>query len=210
MNPVLKLTGGLVLSVLTILVGGGLMMPRTWHVEQSALIEAPPAAIYPALVDLPSWKEWTAWDVGRDAAASWTYTGPEGQVGYTASWDGPEIGQGHLVLTEVSPDAGVRYALYFGDSTSGSQGSIQLSPEADGTRVTWTDDKDLGYNLAFRLMAPRFKYNISQDFALGLFRLKARSEAAAAEAASAAAAAAEAAEAAAAEAAAETTAAEAP
>lgn len=185
MNPVLKIGLGFILLVLAVAVFGGLSMPRQWHVEQSLVIAAPPATIYEDLADLGVWNQWTAWDQQRDLSATWTTEGPPGQRGATLRWDGPEIGRGRLVLTEAQPGVGVRYQMFFGDAVEGSDGAILLSPDTEGTRVTWSDDMDMGYNLPRRLMAPRFQYQMSQDLALGLIRLKTRAEAAAAEPATA-------------------------
>jgi hypothetical protein len=57
------------------------------------------------------------------------------------SWDGEELGQGHLTLTSASPEDGVTFDLVFG-VTEGegdlAQGKFTYEDVEGGTLVTWS------------------------------------------------------------------------
>ena len=56
------------------------LIPATWTVEREVVVDAPPEAIWPWIVDLERWPEWSPWQEGayegvrasrRTRAAGW-------------------------------------------------------------------------------------------------------------------------------------------
>lgn len=170
------LLGILALLVITVGIayGYGTTLSDEWHIEETIVIEAAPKHVYPAVVDLTTWKQWTAWNEERDPEGQWTYEGEAGKVGHAMTWDGPELGKGRLVLTEVKPNEGIRYDLFFNDSPENSLGRISLEAKGDGTLVTWTDDLVMESPF-MRIVGPTIQEMVSEDFAKGLENLKKRS-----------------------------------
>lgn len=142
-----------------------------WVAQSVTTIDATPAQVMTLVADLQQWKDWTAWSADRDPQATWQYTGSPGTVGHQMTWDGPELGQGRLVLTRVEANH-LEYDFFFGKSKKANFGSITLSGAAEGpTTVTWYDDGKA------RLFKKKIGEMVTQDLVVGLGKLKPRGEA---------------------------------
>lgn len=150
----------------------GLFLPSKMRVEQSVVINASIEKVFPEVGDLKNWDKWTTWaESDRDAI----YTYSETSTGKNAfmKWDGKIIGKGELTFTDYTENQNFAYTLYFPDFSSTSTGGMTLSSEGNGTKVTWKDENDFGYNIMMRYLAVFFmKDAIEQDFAKGLANLK--------------------------------------
>jgi len=66
--------GGLVVLVLLLAVAG-LLLPRRYRVERSAVIKAQPTVVYAQVADLKAWKNWGVWvdagDLGLNPLSHW-------------------------------------------------------------------------------------------------------------------------------------------
>ena len=79
-------------------------------------------------------------------------------------WDGKVIGNGQMTLTQLVPDALVAYDLSFQQGKYNSKGKLIIEAMGDSTKVSWTDEGNLGYNPISRymglfmgkMMAPEF------------------------------------------------------
>jgi len=130
---------GAALLALFLLVGFAL--PGTWSAERSAVVPAPPDALY-ALVEAPSaWTRWTAWPDSGVVAE-----GPERGVGARLRWDDRELGDGSFEIVEATPPTRVRYRVEVQDASMRTDGTLTLAAEAGGTRVTWREEGDFGWN----------------------------------------------------------------
>lgn len=157
------------LVVVTVVVG--MFMPRAWSVERTRVLRAPPERVQESLEDLRTWSEWTPWSTARDGTLQVTFDGPPRGAGARMSWEGQLLGFGSLTLVKADPAAGVEYELRFRGVDEPSHGSIALASDAAGTRVTWRDGGELGWNPLMRLFAPLFEAKLAQDFDDGLARL---------------------------------------
>ena len=81
-----------------------------------------------------------------------------------------------MTFTSVVPNQRVDYALYFPDFQMRSAGEIKLEPGAQGTRVTWTNQGDVGANPINRYFAQVMDRLVGPDFEEGLKNLKALAE----------------------------------
>jgi hypothetical protein len=162
------------LVILTVLVG--LFLPRTWSVERSRLLRATPERVQRELEDLRTWPSWTPWSKERDPSLVITFDGPERGPGARMSWEGQVLGSGSLTITRAQPAAGVEYEIQIRGVDEGSRGAVRLAAEPAGSRVTWTDGGQLGWNPMMRLFAPLLSAKLGHDFDEGLGRLAARVE----------------------------------
>jgi len=169
---------GLVLIVAA-LAGIGLCLPSAYRVERSVVIGAPPPAIFPALNTLKEWPTWTAWTVERYPDMKVKFSGPAAGVGARYTWDGKSTGYGELQLTKSDPARGVSFDLEFGHGKYISAGTIALLPEDSGTRVTWTNEGELGLNPINRYFGLLMDRMMGPDFQKGLENLKRKVETAA-------------------------------
>ncbi|MCA0175478.1 MAG: SRPBCC family protein [Proteobacteria bacterium] len=172
MGKLLKwLAIGLV-ALVAVLTVGGLMLPRTFEVQRSALMQAPPERIYPQIATPRHWPEWSVWN-RRDPAMQIAYSGPEQGAGAVWSWKSKSQGDGTMTLTAAEPPHRVAYDLYFPDFDTTSTGELVLAPEAGGTRVTWTMTGDMGANPLYHWMPLVMGGAMRADFDAGLANLKA-------------------------------------
>ncbi|GIT78663.1 potassium-transporting ATPase subunit F [Leifsonia sp. LS1] len=112
-------------------------MAGTIVVERTVRIAATPEELQRRLADLPGWVDWSPWE-GLDPALDRDYTGEPGTVGSGYAWSGNrKAGAGRMQVTAVDPD-GVGIALDFTKPfRSSNRIRFVLTPEGDGTRVTW-------------------------------------------------------------------------
>lgn len=130
---------GLALLLLSFL-GIGFALSGEWSAERERVVAAPRQEVHRVLEDLAVWPEWSS--MGQVDGELST---PSSGQGATLSWDDPQWGQGVFTLTEVDAD-GVAYEVRVEDGSLQTWGRIALSSEADGTRVTWREEGDFGWN----------------------------------------------------------------
>lgn len=164
--------GALVILVVAV----GVFLPRSWSVERSRLLRATPERVQRELEDLKTWPEWTLWSRRGDESLVVTFDGPDHGPGARMSWEGQKLGFGSLTLTRAEPGAGVEYEIQFRGVDQGTRGALKLAAEPAGTRVTWRDGGELGWNPMTRVFAPLIAAKLGQDFDTALARLAARTE----------------------------------
>ena len=155
-----------------VLVGGSLFLPATTHVERSATIDAPAAEVFATLNSFERFNKWSPW-FEMDPNAKYTYTGPSSGVGARIAWEGsPAVGSGSQEILESVLDERIVSANDFGGMKA--KATYVLSPERDGTRITWSLDSEHGYNPIYRwLGALALDRMVGPDYEKGLAKLKA-------------------------------------
>ena len=135
----LKIIGMVVLALTVILVIVVAMQPETAHIEKSIMIDAPAASIFPEVSNYRNFNVWSPW-AKMDPKAKQTFEGQDGSVGSTMSWNGPKTGAGSMTIEEIEENKRVRSSMTFGGSEGKFYSEFILTPEQNGTRVTWTYD----------------------------------------------------------------------
>ena len=160
------------LAVLAVvLVGGGLLLPRPYHVERQIQVAATPDRVFALVAEPAQWKRWTVWN-RRDPAMAITYFGPASGAGAGWEWTSPSEGNGRMTLTQVQAPNRVGYDLYFPDWDDTTRGELRMEAQEGGTRVTWTMDGQMGFNPLMRWMGLLMDRMVGPDFAAGLAALK--------------------------------------
>lgn len=167
------LLGVVVLAVIVVAIGW--ILPSGFKVQRSVEIAAPPSKIYPLVVAPRQWKNWAVWNE-RDPAMTIEYSGPESGVGAKWSWQSKTEGNGSMDFTAAVPDERVDYLLVFPDFDMKSRGQLRLQPSGTVTRVTWTNEGDVGSNPLNRYFAVMMDSMVGPDFEAGLKKLKALAE----------------------------------
>ena len=163
------------LGLIVAAVAGAFFLPSSYTVERSIVIAAEPAQVYPAVSDLRTWKEWTAWTQERDPDCKWTYEGEEG-TGSKMVWEGDELGQGELTISSADPANGIEFDLAFDEGAYLSKGSVRLEKTADGTKVIWINGGELGNNPINRWFGLAMDSMMGGEFETCLEGLKKRVE----------------------------------
>ncbi len=132
---------GAAATVLVLFLGVGWLLPGTWSAERSAVLSAPPAAVFP-WVDSPSgWQRWTPWP---DSGV--VREGPERGAGARLAWNDEELGDGSFEIVEARPDSLVRYRVVVQEGEMYTDGTMRLSRDGAGTRIQWREEGDFGRN----------------------------------------------------------------
>jgi len=161
-----KILGILLLLIIVALVAA-LFLPKDIHVERTATIDAPPAAVFNQVNQLKNWEKWSPWfKMDPDMVVS--YNGNSAGKGASYSWEGPETGTGTLTITDSKPFNSISTALDFGDQGTG-YGSWSFVDKGNQTEVTWGMDTNIPW--PFNLMGLRMDASLGPQFEEGLANL---------------------------------------
>lgn len=170
MKIALYILGGLAALVL-LLALIGLLLPRRYRVERSAVIKAKPEVVFAQVADLRAWKNWGVW-FERDPQMQLAYSENTTAVGGWSEWKSQSQGNGRATLTRLTPPTEAEYSLQFEGMGFASTGSFTLIPRPDGVRIVWVDTGDLGLNPVSRWFGLFLDRMIGPDFAGGLAKLR--------------------------------------
>lgn len=111
--------------------------PRTFRVERTVTIGAPPEAIYPHIEDFRRWTAWSPFEK-LDANLQRTYGGAPRGKGATYAWQGKKAGAGEMEITEATPSSRIVIRLDFEKPFQcRNTAEFTLEPRGASTRVTW-------------------------------------------------------------------------
>jgi uncharacterized protein YndB with AHSA1/START domain len=164
-----------VVALAVLLVGGGLALPSKFKVERTALINAPAEKVYGLVADPRAWPKWGVWNQ-RDPNMKMTFSGAASGQGAKWSWESKSEGSGAMEFTRVEPGKLVEYSLSFPDMGMNSRGALTMSAEGGGTRISWTNEGDVGGNPLMHWMTLMMDRMVGPDFEKGLANLKALAE----------------------------------
>jgi len=160
--------------LLTVFFVGAALMPSAYKVERSILINAPAEKIYPLIATPREWTKWAIW-FEREHDMKVSYAGAESGAGAKWEWRAKE-GSGNMEFTRADPNKSVDYALAFPEMGMKSTGALTLTPSGNATRVSWTNEGDVGRNPMMRWFVPFLDGMIGKDYEDGLKKLKAMVE----------------------------------
>ena len=166
-----------VLLVVVALIGVFLVIvafqPSTYHVERSATMAAPPAAVFAQVNDFHKWDAWSPW-AKIDPAAKVTFDGPASGVGASFAWDGnDDVGAGKMTILESRPPEAIKIKLEFlkpFESTCTTDFAFRA--DGDKTTVTWSMDGENNFvGKAFCMFMDMDKM-IGADYEKGLASIR--------------------------------------
>lgn len=175
LKKVLKWLAIVIVGLAIVLVVGGWLLPSTFSVSRSVLIDAAPDRIYSLVADPRAWRQWSVWNQ-RDPSMKIDYSGPASGVGAAWAWQSRSEGDGKMTFTAADPGKRVAFEMYFPDFGSTSRGELQFVPEGKATRVTWTINGDFGSNPLYHWFGLAADSMTGKDFDGGLANLKALAE----------------------------------
>ena len=162
-------------AIILAFVVGGIFAPSTFLVSRSTVINAPAKKVYDLVVEPKQWANWSEWN-RRDPNMQITYKGPPFGMGAKWEWVSKTEGSGNMEITRVEPDKSVEYSLSFPEYNMKSSGVLRLEPEGSATRITWTNQGDVGGNPLKHYLAMTMDRMVGPDFEKGLANLKAVAE----------------------------------
>ncbi|MDO6391387.1 SRPBCC family protein [Pontibacter sp. BT731] len=116
---------------------GSFLLPDSYEVRRSLVINAKPEQVFPYLNNPTKWEEWNSWNKDYDPTMIRLYGGPLSGKGAHQEWNGDRVGTVKILFTESTAPS----ELYYKQQTKGEEfetiGIFSLEPLEDGTRVVW-------------------------------------------------------------------------
>ncbi len=167
-----KRIAGSIIAVVVVLVGVAYVQPRHVSAERSVVIDAPAEKIFPHVNDLKAFDNWSPWSK-IDPGMEVTFSGPDAGVGQKMSWtsDHQNVGSGSQEITLSEENKRVETVLDFGNQGT-ANAALDLAPEGEGTKVTWSFETDLGMNPVGRYFGLMIGDWVGADYEKGLASLK--------------------------------------
>ena len=130
---------GIVLVVVVVLLAIVIaMQPKSFRVERSATIAAPPAAVFAQMNDFHRWTNWSPWE-NIDPNLQRTYSGAAAGKGAVYNWSGAkQVGVGRMEITDSVPNERILIDLRFEKPFKAANTTeFTYKPSGAGTAVTW-------------------------------------------------------------------------
>ena len=153
------------------------LQPSQFHVERTATIAAPPAAVFAHVEDLHKWEAWSPW-AKLDPAAKVGYEGAPAGKGAAFTWAGNDnVGEGRMTIVESRPAELVDIKVDFTKPFEGTNASaFTFKPAGDGTAVTWSMSGHQNFFAKAMCLVFNGKKMIGNSLDQGLTQLKAVAE----------------------------------
>jgi len=112
--------------------------PAAFHVERSATLAAPPAALFEHVNDHRKFAVWNPF-MKLDPNVQNTYSGPASGVGAVCSWEGnSDIGAGSSTIIESKPNELIRMRMDWKRPMEATSAvDFTFKPDGGRTVVTW-------------------------------------------------------------------------
>lgn len=141
------------LLVLVALIAGvfavGAFLRSEWRVERSIVVDLPPERVHAFVEDFENWSQF----VFLDPQAALEYGPIKKGAGAKVAWKSQGA---ERVFTIVSSDPeSVHFAMEQTQTGDASRGEIRSTPEGSGTKITWIESGDVGWNPVPRMMLPK-------------------------------------------------------
>ena len=147
------------------------LMPKSYNIEQSIVIEKPVAEVMKRIGNLNDYSLWNPWQQS-DRTAQKTITGTPHTAGHKYAWHGKKTGMGSLTLRDIDRKH-IHFDLEFlRPWKSKAKDNWLFEPWGTAeTKVTWQNSGELPWPIA-RLMGPMLNKNLTHQFGIGLENLK--------------------------------------
>lgn len=149
-----------------------IMGPKSFQTEKSIVVNASPQSVFSLTSDFNQWSKWSPWQL-KDPNMKNTVSGTPGELGHKMSWESESQGSGEQEIVEVKLDELVKTKLSFKDWDAPSYASFMITPEANGTKVSWTME---GSEIPFLMRGMMVAFNavgaIESDYEQGLAEIK--------------------------------------
>jgi hypothetical protein len=162
-----------ILIILLIIVVLANIAPKSYDVSRSILIKKPVPEVYQYLKLLKNQDNWSPW-VEKDPNMKKTFTGTDGQLGFTSAWVGnKDVGEGEQELTGFVENRLIESRLnFFKPFKSTSDAYLKLKKKGNHTKVTWGFTGKNKFPMSIMMLFMSMDKMIGKDFEYGLNKLK--------------------------------------
>ncbi len=150
--------------------------PKSFSVQRSISIKAPPQKIAGMIDDFHNWGAWSPWEK-LDPAMKKTYSGAAAGQGAVYDWTGnSKVGTGRMEILDTSPAKTTIKLDFLKPFEAHNIADFVLEPAGDSTRVTWEMRGASPYMMRVMGIFLNMDKAIGKDFETGLANLKTVSE----------------------------------
>jgi hypothetical protein len=173
-----KQTRRITMAMNTILMGGAAALvaltfipftfPNTAHVQRTAVIPAEPGTLFKLIASNDGYQTFNPYK-SIDPNLKISLYGPQSGIGSGFTFDGKD-GKGSQTIASLETNKSVTMAIDLGSMGKPTQ-TFNLEPTANGTKVIWSMDMDLGMNPLKRVFGLFMDRMIGGTFDQGLANL---------------------------------------
>jgi uncharacterized protein YndB with AHSA1/START domain len=152
--------------------------PASFHVERSAVIDAPSQVVFDLINDFRQWGKWSPYEK-RDQNMKRIYDGEPSGAGSVYSWAGTaQIGEGRMTITESRPYERIAIRIEFFKPWKATNGvEFTLAPVGGGVSITWAMTGQKNFMCKAFSLFMNMDRMIGDDYEKGLTELKRQAEA---------------------------------
>ena len=162
---------GVILALLLVL---SFIGPKNYDVSRSIVINAPKTSVFPHLKSLQKMQAWSPW-AELDPNMKNTFTGEDGTVGSSNSWEGnDQVGAGSQTITVINENESVETHLHFLKPFESESDAYMKTEDSENgsTKVTWGIKGDNNFMGRIMGLFMNMDAMIGKDFEKGLDKLK--------------------------------------
>ena len=172
----MKKTLYILFAIIALVVLAIFVIPTKYDFAKSIVINAPAEKVYQNISSTKGFNGWNPW-LKLDPNMKIDYSGTQGEIGDRYCWDSKndDAGAGCQEIVELVPNQKQKTKMEFKrpfEDTSYSE--VILTPEGNGTKVTWTLDSEL--ERPMNLMRFFMDGAMDKSYGEGLEKLKEISE----------------------------------
>ena len=151
--------------------------PDAMRVQRTAGIKVPAEKIFALINDFNNWRAWSPYEA-KDPAMQREITGAASGKGAIYAWEGNnQVGKGRMEILESTGPSKIIIGLeFFRPMENTGTATFTLTPQGDGTEVTWTMDSPAPYTSKVMGIVFNLDKMIGGDFEVGLANLKSLAE----------------------------------
>lgn len=169
---ILKVVISVILIFLALFLIIPLFIDTNYQASKSTLVNAEKSEVYPYLMDLSRFDEWSPWsDIDPDTKVE--LNGDIGTVGSSYSWKGnDDVGEGTMKIVRANNDT-IFIDLNFVEPFEAYSPTYYVVKEnGDQTEVTWYMEGEMAYPMNIFFLFMDMEETIGNDFEKGLSQLE--------------------------------------
>jgi hypothetical protein len=153
----------------------GLILPKEYKLSREVTIKRNNTDVYNYVKYLKNQSHYNVWAM-MDPNQITTYTGEDGQVGFTSAWKSEidSVGAGAQTIVAMNEGKSIDYEIIFTEPfESTMQTAMLFEPlDSNSTKVTWNFRGDMNYPFNVMLLVYDMEKTLGKDLQQGLNNLK--------------------------------------
>ncbi|MCX2575532.1 SRPBCC family protein [Pedobacter sandarakinus] len=173
---ILKVLLGIVAVLAIIFVVGSFLLPKTYVVTRSIIVDAPDSVIYKNVADFREFYKWNPW-AKMETSAKVSFEGAPESIGHQYDWKGNETGSGYMKIKSLETNKMIDMDLKFIEPfESMADTKFEILPQGTSNKVTWTMSGTNNMIGKWMCVFVSMDKMVGKDFENGLKGLKEKSE----------------------------------